>query len=639
MRTALTSLINEILSLPLIIRRIFFITIDVTLILLSIWFSFWLRLSSLNSPIINSCIWLFPTTTIVGIIIYFFTGHYRGLSKYLNRNLCYKFGFRNLLLIITVFLIALTSNLLFGNNFVLNMPPKSIWIIMWFTITFSNISFRIFVSDIRKAFNSSKLKKIPKVIIYGAGSAGAQLEASLNLIASHKILAFFDDNKHLWYRSLNGIKIYPPSRINDFLEDIDQILMAMPSINYKRKKEIINYLQPYDIPVFQIPNISEITSGKEKINKLKLIQIEDLLGREKVSPSLELMGKNIKNSIVLVTGAGGSIGSELSKQIFSLNPKLLILLDNSEYNLYRVNQIFIDNNFEGINVEFILGDVSDIDLLLKIFDKYKFDIVFHAAAYKHVPIVENNPIAGIKNNVFSTLAICQVAYKMKIKQVILISSDKAVRPENVMGATKRLSEIIIQIYAEKSNQDDINKTCFSMVRFGNVLNSSGSVVPLFKKQIARGGPITLTDERMTRFFMTIDEACELVIQASSLSLNGDVILLDMGLPVSIKSLAEQMIKLHGLALKDKDNPNGDIEIVIAGLREGEKLHEELLIDAKSERTQHPLIFKAKEQFQSSDETLEKINLLKLASKNNDITYIFKILSELVPEWNSSKFVG
>ena len=363
-----------------------------------------------------------------------------------------------------------------------------------------------------------------------------------------------------------------------------------------------------------------------------------MLGRDKISPNKDLLYSSIKNNVVLITGGGGSIGSELCRQIINLEPKKLIIMDLSEEKLYLISQEFINND----NIEVLLGNAVDMNYLDYIFSYYNVDVIFHAASYKHVPIVESNPLQGLKNNVFSTLAVCKAAYFNDIKKVILISTDKAVRPTNVMGASKRLAEIIMQTFAVSPayfvDDGKESKTAFSMVRFGNVLDSSGSVVPLFRKQISIGGPITLTHKKINRFFMTIPEASELVIQASSLAKGGDVFLLDMGDPVYIFDLAEKMIRLSGLTVKSDQKLDGDIEIKVTGLRPGEKLYEELIINAESEKTIHPLIYRAKEEITKMEELSNKINYLEHYINSNNRNDSLKILSELVPEWKNN-YIG
>ena len=344
----------------------------------------------------------------------------------------------------------------------------------------------------------------------------------------------------------------------------------------------------------------------------------------------------INESVVCVTGAGGSIGSELCQQIINLNPKLLILLELNEHNLYKIKNK-LKNHKNDLNIKHILGNACDKNLLKNIFEKYNVNTVFHAAAHKHVTIVEENPIEGIYNNIFSTLEICKLAYQSKVESLIFISTDKAVRPTNLMGATKRLSEIIVQYYANEVKKNNLNNKKFSIVRFGNVLGSSGSVVPLFKKQIENGGPVTVTDEAVVRYFMTIPEAVELVLESANLSKGGEVFLLDMGEPVKILELAKQMIRLSGLKVKDADNLDGDIEIIFTGLKPGEKLFEELIIDAKSEKTKNPLIFKANEKGFENELLLENLQLLKSHVKRRDIKKSIEIISNLVQEWEKSTY--
>ena len=431
-----------------------------------------------------------------------------------------------------------------------------------------------------------------------------------------------------------GIKISAFNKIKNF-SNINHVLIAIPSLEKSARRKIINSLKELKLDVLQVPSLNDITKGKVRIDKLKPVDLVDLLGRERVMPDKNLLGPGITDLVVCVTGAGGSIGSELCRQIIKLNAKKILLVDNCEYNLYLIYQELIKNSYEEENIFPILGDVTKTKFVEKFISEHKVDLIFHAAAYKHVPMVENNPIAGLSNNVLSTYTLCSVAKNKSVKQFILISTDKAVRPTNVMGASKRLSELIVQAFADDQiKQISQNKEFikFSMVRFGNVLGSSGSVIPFFKNQIKNGGPITLTHKEITRYFMTIKEASELVLQSVSLANGGDVFLLDMGEPVKIMYLAEQLIRLSGLNIKDKNNPDGDIEITCIGLRSGEKLYEELLIDAKSESTRHPLIFKAKEFSLESSKLIPKLNTLKCFLKEENKSESLKLLSELVPEW-------
>ena len=497
---------------------------------------------------------------------------------------------------------------------------------------FTRFALRDLLINILK-FNSNK----KRIIIYGAGSAGVLLASNLLESKGYIIRCFVDDNKNLWGRYIKGIKIESPYKLSELVQDLDEIYLAIPSLKQIQRRGILLRLKKLNIPISEIPSIEEITSGKLEINHLRSLKIEQLLEREELVSDLNELTSIFKDSVILITGAGGSIGSEICRQLISLKVKRLIMLDNSENNLYQINleaEKISDSNIELIP---ILGNACDSFFIESILKQYKVDIVYHAAAYKHVPLVEANPIQGIENNVFSTMSICRASRKAKIKKFILVSTDKSVRPTNIMGASKRLAELIVLANAEEvnlENLDNLNKTKFSMVRFGNVLNSSGSVVPLFLNQIAEGGPITLTHPDIIRYFMTIPEAAQLVLQAS-VFLKEVKFLLDMGAPVRIIDLARKLINLNSLTEKNTNNPDGDIEIQIKGLRPGEKLYEEMLISDNSEKTENPLIFKAKEQFIEAKDLWPEIDLLKSAIDNKNINASLNIFKKLVPEWKSS----
>ena len=426
-----------------------------------------------------------------------------------------------------------------------------------------------------------------------------------------------------------------------YKDRLDQILFAIPSLDNDKTKIILERIKEYEIPVLQVPSIQDLTSGKAKIDTLQPIDINDLLGRIRVEPFSDLLKDSSKGQNILITGAGGTIGKNFS-QIIKLSPKSVVLVENSEINLYNLEQefdCFLKNNK---NIYLKLGDVKNYNFNLKLLNDYSIDVIYHAAAFKHVPLIESNPLQGIENNVLSTYSICKSAESAKVKRVTLISSDKAVRPTNVMGASKRLSELVVKAFSynqensfDKNTKVKESKIKYSIVRFGNVLNSSGSVVPLFQKQIASGGPITLTDRNIIRYFMTVSEAAQLVIQATTLSKGGEIFLLDMGEPIRIEDLAKQMVRLSGLNVKNIANPNGDIEIIYTGLRPGEKLYEELLIDGKSESTIHPLIFKSKEKDFNYKELMRDINKLIKSLETLDEKSSLSILQKLVPEWIKS----
>ena len=625
----INNLLEKVYSFPRFSRILLLISIDILIIYFSVNITF-------NSDIDDSNLikWVFLSLSFFSTLTNFFSGFYLNITRFIGSQTYYKFAKTNL---IVIFFICLFSNFL---NF--KLPIIFSFLKLYIISTSLIFVIRIFIRDLVMKY--SKNKTINNSIgIYGAGAAGTQLLASLKL-SRFNVVAFFDDNPKLWGRKINDVKIYPPNQIFKFKDNLKQILLAIPSIKISRKRTIIKMLQNLELPILDMPSIDEITKGKTKIDALRPIPIEELLGREVIEAQSDLMKLAIKNKTILITGAGGSIGSELCRQVIQYMPKKIILLEISEENLYKLNEELLQINIHKIEIIFILGSSSNFKLVSKTIKDNNIDIIFHAAAYKHVPIVELNPIEGIKNNIFSTVAVCEASVENHIEKLILISTDKSVRPTNIMGASKRVAELVLQAYAEKEstkfNKDsNYKKILFSMVRFGNVLGSSGSVVLKFKEQIKSGGPITLTDPNIIRYFMTIKEAAQLVIQSSILSEGGDIFLLDMGDPVKIYDLAKQMVNLSGLSIKNKNNLEGDIEIISTGLRPGEKLYEELLIDAKAEKTNHPLIFRAKENFIIMDEIIPKLKNLKknIDKRNKDQT--LKILSELVKEWKNQNKIN
>ena len=474
----------------------------------------------------------------------------------------------------------------------------------------------------------------PKIMIFGAGQAGRQLLRAVE--EQIKVEGFIDDDPKLQGATMHGVPIYSLERAHEVLEtrQIKQVLLAIPSASRRRKIETAEIIRSWGIKVLAPPAMTDIASGKVTTSDLRKIEIEDLLGREAIAPVKSLMRANIKDRVVLVTGAGGSIGQELCRQIIASNPQRLIVLDFNEFGVYSMQQQLEKlAASKGIGVEImpIIGSVCEKENIEEVFAIFKPDTVFHAAAYKHVPLVESNVLAGVANNVFGTLNTVQAAIKHGVGSFTLVSTDKAVRPTNIMGASKRVSELILQALAAEGGQ----KTTLSMVRFGNVLGSSGSVVPLFKEQIGNGGPITITDARITRYFMTIPEAAQLVVQANAMAGGGDVFLLDMGKPIKIIELAKNMVKLAGLTIRDSDRPEGDIEIVEVGLRPGEKLFEELLIGAQDLPTDHQRIFRAKESFLSWADLSKMLEMLEQTIAKRDADSARAILQELVPEFEPS----
>ena len=626
-------LLNLFLKLSPRIRRLILVLLDIFCLFNSILLSFLFTTTRLQDTFFvysQRYIWILPATLIFSLIIFTKTGQYKGLTRFVGSIDAYSILFRNLLLVFLVFT--------FGLIFNFNIPHLSLFILIWLLSTSFITFLRFSLKDILLKISPKITKNSKPIAIYGAGEAGAQLCDALQRAQNHKVIYFLDDNALLWGRSIMGIKIYPPNKLPELSGKIEQILLAIPSLSSQRRRILLKQLCKWKISVLEIPSLNNLTLGKASIDNLLPIKVEDLLGRSTVLPCQELLGPGIYGSTVCITGAGGSIGSELCTEILKLRPKKIVIIDHCEYSLYSIEQRLIKlTDQSSISIVSILGSCTDSNLINKVFKDNYVEIVFHAAAYKHVPLVEKNPIVGIINNVLSTRIVCQESLNNNIKKFILISTDKAVRPSNVMGATKRLSELIVQGYAldQKTSKNNSNETLFSMVRFGNVLGSSGSVVPHFEQQIANGGPITLTHEKVVRYFMTIKEAAQLVIQSSVLSEGGDVFLLDMGEPILIKDLAMQMINLSGLTIKDRDNPKGDIEIICTGLRPGEKLYEELLIENNSISTIHPLIFRAHENCINTNILWPTLNKLEKNIIAKDDKESIKILKELIPEWKSS----
>ena len=474
-----------------------------------------------------------------------------------------------------------------------------------------------------------------KVLIYGAGSAGRQLAAALANSADMQVMGYLDDDVRLHGQELNGIRIFGIGQLQALKARgcVSVVLMAIPSAPQSRRNEILEHLRQYKVKVRTLPGLDALVHGRVDASDLRELDISDLLGRDPVPPHLLMLTKKIEGKVVMVTGAGGSIGSELCRQIVKSRPSMLLLVELTEFALYSIHHELVNaQNEEGVHRTVLiplLANVRDAVRMSEIMSTWKPHTVYHAAAYKHVPLVEHNPAEGVKNNVYGTLNLALQAIAHGVSDFVLVSTDKAVRPTNVMGASKRLAEMVLQAQAQAMANEG-GQTVFSMVRFGNVLGSSGSVVPLFRKQIDQGGPITLTDERITRYFMTIPEAAQLVIQAGAMASGGDVFVLDMGQPVKISYLARRMVELSGLTIKDEADPEGDIEIEVVGLRPGEKLYEELLIGDNPLRTPHSRIMKAHEEFLPLDVLRAKLDGLSEAVDMNNVPQIRTLLKDLVP---------
>ena len=611
---------NCIINLSPKRRRFFLYFIDISILIFVILYISWNNLGISISDLFKEYSFFLAFLFLTFIPFNIITNKYKTVSKYINSFSIYKFAFYNLVYLLFLIFICFLSN---KDTFLI----KDLCL-LFFLLSISQAFSRIFIRDYINLKSAKKYFNAKKTLIYGAGSAGAQLLNLINADKGLEVIGFIDDKEILWGRELNGKIIYNPKKLFNKNFIIDQVFIAIPSISKKRFKEICDFLQHKKLNVQIVPSLKEILYKSKNINQLRPIREEDLLGREQIKPDIELLRKAVDNKVVVILGAGGSIGSEISLQILDLNPKEIILIDIDEHSSYKINQLMNEKNINNKKISTFLGDVKYEPFLKNIFAKFNIDVVFHAAAYKHVPLLENNQIEGLRNNIFSTSNICKLAEKYKIKKVILISSDKAVRPTNIMGCSKRICELIFLYYA---NKNLITK--FSIVRFGNVLGSSGSVVPLFRKQLQSGGPITLTHPLMERYFMTISEASQLVIQTTSLTSGKDIFLLDMGEPVLIYDLARKMINLSGFELRDENNENGDIEIKFSGLRVGEKMSEELLIGSNSSPTIHPLIFKASEDIVLIKDIEKILEELSIYIDKNDKESINLILKSLVPESN------
>jgi FlaA1/EpsC-like NDP-sugar epimerase len=463
------------------------------------------------------------------------------------------------------------------------------------------------------------------VIIYGAGTMGIQLLRALNETGQFNMVAFIDNSPSLAGQVVHGVKVLRPGKIGKVIttENVKEVLLAMPSALRSERRAAIKALEPFPVVVKTLPALEEIASGRVEVSDLRPIEVEDLLGRDPVAPELELLTGHVKDKVVMITGAGGSIGSELTRQLLELGPKALILFELSEVALYEIEMEIEELTWRrakepeapplaGTKIIPVLGSVQDRKLVARTISDYDVEVIYHAAAYKHVPLVEVNPFTGLQNNTFGTLTLAEVAKEARVERFVLVSSDKAVRPTNVMGASKRLAELILQALAEPHGT-----TVFTMVRFGNVLDSSGSVVRRFRNQIQAGGPVTVTHPEIIRYFMSIPEAAQLVIQAGAMASGGEVFVLDMGTPVKIDDLARTMVRLSGLEVRDDNNPEGDIAIEYIGLRRGEKLYEELLIGENTTGTSHPRIFKNSEPVLAYAELVAALERLGDAIQRHD----------------------
>jgi FlaA1/EpsC-like NDP-sugar epimerase len=593
-------------------KRLISLAYDALAITIGVYLSICLRLGSFDITITRKELAALAITVCASLFIFIRMGMYRAILRYMTQPA-----------IITIVLCVFLSGAVLAISGFLTYSkiPRSVPFIYIALMIFLIGGPRLLVRHIILMLGALPAKEAIPVIVYGAGKTGHQLLQALQDTA-YRVVAFVDDNKFLHGTVLSNIKIYSPKSIPKLMSSTgaNKLLLALGRASHSTRLDIIKKLEKYHINVQTIPEFSDIVSGKARIEHVRDVDIDDLLGRDTVQPMPHLMEGSVFNKVVLVTGAGGSIGGELCRQIIELKPKKLILFDHNEFSLYSIERELVGKNIDQVELCAVLGSVQNASVLEGLMSGQSVQTVYHAAAYKHVPLVENNCVEGMKNNVFGTLYCAEAAIKTGVELFVLISTDKAVRPTNVMGASKRLAELILQSLAEKQLG-----TRFVMVRFGNVLGSSGSVVPLFRQQIKEGGPVTVTHPDIIRYFMTIREAAQLVIQAGTMGQGGDVFVLDMGEPVKIVDLARRMINLSGLSVRDENDRNGDIAISYTGLRPGEKLFEELLIGDNVSPTEHRRIFRAMEQYISWREMESFLKELAVACDAGDSDYIRTLL--------------
>ncbi len=629
---SMQALVGPLLAMPRPAKRILALIVDSSFCILTIWLAYCFRLNEWT--VLTGVQWLAVLVSLcLALPIFIVMGMYRAIFRYAG---------------IAAFLAVLKAIAIYGVAFAsiftaLSVPgiPRTVGILqpllLLIAIGLSRLGIRYWLGDTYQRILHKNT--LAKVLIYGAGSSGRQLAAALTNNAELNVVGYLDDDPKLRNGIMGGLPIYDPSDLQGLVQtlNIHNVLLALPSASRQRRNEILEQIRKARVNVRTLPDLTALAQGRIAVSDIRELEIEDLLGREAVAPRQELLDKATLGKVVMVTGAGGSIGSELCRQILRSGPTHLILVEQNEYALYAIHgelqKLSELYDQQKVQIVPILCSVRDRDRMEHIIMSWCPQALYHAAAYKHVPLVEQNAVEGIKNNVMGTLITAQAAAKYGVSNFVLISTDKAVRPTNVMGASKRLAEMVLQ--ALSAERQSATLTNFSMVRFGNVLGSSGSVVPLFRQQIKDGGPVTLTHPDITRYFMTISEASQLVIQAGAMADGGDVFLLDMGEPVRIADLARRMIDLSGLTVRSDDNPEGDIELSVTGLRPGEKLYEELLIGDNPETTQHPRIMKAREDFLFWPELSKRLKVLDAALDRNDIPAARLMLAELVSGYAST----
>ena len=639
---------NWLLGLSRRSKRLLQVFTDVVLVWLSLWLAFAVRLGfDHRVEPFGDDRWLFISAPLIAIPLFVRFGMYRAVMRYIGQEALIAIAKA-----VTVSALVFALVIYWFQDGQTDVPRSLVFNYWWLSVLIVG-GLRLVM---RQYFLGSWLdavpympfvkqqEQLPRVAIYGAGSAGNQLLVALRMGKTMHPVAFIDDDDAIATRTIAGLKVYKPKHLQQMLDvtGATQVLLAMPSASRARRREILAALEPFAVHVRSIPGFMDLASGRVKVQDLQEVDIADLLGRDAVEPQAALFDRCIKGKVVMVTGAGGSIGSELCRQILASGATALILFEHSEFNLYNIHkELETRINKEALRVALIpiLGSIRNLKRLHEVMQTWQVDTVYHAAAYKHVPIVEHNAAEGIFNNVMGTLYTAQAAIATGVENFVLISTDKAVRPTNIMGGTKRLAEMLLQALSKESSlrlsldakeeHSYVNNTRFTMVRFGNVLGSSGSVIPLFREQIRRGGPVTVTHPKMTRYFMTIPEASQLVIQAGAMGQGGDVFVLDMGDPVSIVELAEKMINLTGLTVRSESNPSGEIAIEFSGLRPGEKLYEELLIGDNVSSTKHSMIMRADETYLPWEQLSAVLQELLAAVENGDCLKIRQIMRETV----------
>lgn len=616
-----------LVRLPRSVKKLIALTCDLIIVFFSTWFAFCLRFDELvgfSKPLLLASI----SSAFIALPIFVNQGLYRAIFRYTG-------WFASLALIRALSIYAVIYLLIFS-IIRIDGVPRSVGVLQPVLFFVCAGLLRLLA---KKFLNYQRLGKgvedfKSKALIYGAGAAGRQLASGLRQGSEIKPLAFVDDDSQFWHSTINGLRVYSPFEIPSLLASglgITDVLLAIPSAARSRQREVLSQLSNLPVRVRILPGLSHLANGAVNINDVREVEVDDLLGRDSVQANQELLNQNIKGKAVLVTGAGGSIGSELCRQILVQKPKTLVLFELSEFALYAIERE-LTQLATPVQIIPILGTVLDANKLSRVIRRFGVQTVYHAAAYKHVPMIEMNPAAGVWNNVFGTLRTVESACQVGVETFVLVSTDKAVRPTNVMGCSKRMAELVLQAKSWQENRLGVHTTKLTMVRFGNVLGSSGSVVPVFREQIKNGGPVTVTHPKIIRYFMTIPEAAQLVIQAGAMGEGGDVMVLDMGEPIKIVDLAKRMIHLSGFSHKDEGNPDGDIEIQFSGLRPGEKLYEELLIGDNTLPTSHSRIMRAAEHALRWDELEPLLFELEAAIKAENSDAIRSLLKRAVPEF-------